>query len=379
MRFPAAVAVALLLAPGVHRAKPGDAPLYAEPSPRAKAAAASLPELAPLARAVLPAVVGIVTLQATPAGKPSSDADQVKEFLSKSAREPARQGLATGFVIHSDGWVLTNAHVVEGAGRIEVDLGDEGGRVPGKVIGVDALTDLALVKVKADHALPAVPLGDSDRLEIAEWVLVVGNPFGLSHTVTLGIVSQIGRSEIAPQGKDGYYDFIQTDASINPGNSGGPLLNLRGEVVGIATAINATGQGIGFAIPINMAKDVLTQLREHGRVVRSWMGISVRELPRERGQRVRDRGVVVTGVVSGGPAASAGLSPGDVITSFEGREVPNPSRLRWYVSSAGVGRRIALSVRRGEAQRAVQVRLAELPQAEAEAMSRAPGGALDPE
>jgi serine protease Do len=326
-------------------------------------------------------VVGIVTLPLATSEPASADTDPVKEFFGRGhGRGAPRQGIATGFLIDPAGWILTNAHVVEGAGRLEVDLGEEGGRVPGKVVGVDDLTDLALVKVKADHPLPAVTLGDSDRLDVAEWILVFGNPFGLAQTVTLGIVSQLGRSEIAPQGKDGYYDFIQTDASINPGNSGGPLVNLRGEVVGIATAINATGQGIGFAIPINMAKDVLAQLRDHGRVVRSWMGVSVRAAPRTAGQRARGRGVVVTGVVSGSPAASAGLSPGDVITAFDGRDVPSPSRLRWYVASAGVGRRVALSVRRGGAERAVQVQLAGLPDdGPPEAIGRASADVLDPD
>jgi serine protease Do len=327
-------------------------------------AAASLPELGPLAKAVLPAVVGVFT--SNEAEKPrSGNSDPMRDLFGKAHPHGARRGLASGFVVDAAGWVLTNAHVVEGARRVEVDLGEEGGRVPARVVGADALTDVALLKVEAGRALPTVALGDSDRLDIADWVLVVGNPFGLAHTVTLGIVSQVGRSEIAPLGRDGYYDFIQTDASINPGNSGGPLVNLKGEVVGIATAINATGQGIGFAVPINMAKEVLTQLREHGKVVRSWMGVAVRELPPEHGQRTTTRGVVVTSVVDGGPAASAGLTPGDVIVGFDGREVPSAARLRWYVASAGVGRRVAVSVRRGSSERAVQVKLVEMPGSEA--------------
>jgi serine protease Do len=363
-------ALAAVIAPAALRAGTAPPTLYTEAA-RGRPAASGLPELAPMAKAILPAVVGILTRPAAREPSASEDADALRELFQYRGHEAPRQGLASGFVIHPDGWILTNAHVVEGAGVIEVDLGDEGGRVLGKVVGADALTDIALLKVDAGRELPVAPLGDSDRLEIAEWILVVGNPFGLSHSVTLGIVSQIGRSEIAPQGKDGYYDFIQTDASINPGNSGGPLVNLRGEVVGIATAINATGQGIGFAIPINMAKDVLGQLQQHGRVVRSWMGVSVRELPRERGQRPAGRGVIVTGVVSGGPAATAGLTPGDVIVGFDGRDVPTPARLRWLVASAGVGRRVALSVRRGEAQRAFQVHLVEMPPAERDAVSRA--------
>jgi serine protease Do len=359
MRTTVAVALALALAP--LSALPA-APLYTEARAGASRprAPAGLPELSAVAKSVLPAVVGIATTQPAPGG--ATDADPVRG-LYDPAREPPgpRAGLATGFVIHEAGWIVTNAHVVDGAAQVEVDLGDEGGRLPARLVGADPLTDVALLKVEARHALPFVELGDSDRLEIAEWLLVVGNPFGLAQTVTLGIVSQLGRADIAPQGKDGYYDFIQTDASINPGNSGGPLVNLRGEVVGIATAINVTGQGIGFAIPINMAKEVLAQLRAHGRMIRAWMGVSVRELPREQGERTRTRGVMVTAVDSRGPAASAGLSPGDVITAFDGREVPSPARLRWLVASAGVGRRVPISVRRGAAERAFEVELSPLP------------------
>ena len=357
------LAAALALAPAAPLAGPR-APIFTEAQGRT-APAVTLPDLAPVARAVLPAIVGIAT-QASER-KSAAEADPVKEFFGRPrAPDAPRSGLATGFLIHRDGWIVTNAHVVDGAARVEVDLGEQGGRVPARLIGADALTDVALLKVDAAHPLPFVALGDSDRLQIAEWLLVVGNPFGLAQSVTLGIVSQLGRADVAPQGKDGYYDFIQTDASINPGNSGGPLVNLRGEVVGIATAVNATGQGIGFAIPINMAKEVVTQLREHGRMIRSWMGVSVRELPRDRAQQLRaSGGVVVTSVDDGSPAASAGLSPGDVIVAFEGREVVTPARLRWLVASAGVGRRVALSVRRGEAERAVEVRLARAPEAEA--------------
>jgi serine protease Do len=370
MASPAALAVLAAIAGSSPASAPGD-----PAAPRAAAARpGTLPELAPLAQAILPAVVGVITT-AAPAEAPAGDAKGLEELFQRFHGDSPRQGLASGVIIHGDGWVLTNAHVVDGAGRVEVDLGDEGGKVGARVVGADPATDVALLKVEADHPLTAAPLGDSDRVQIAEWILVFGNPFGLAHSVTLGIVSQLGRSDISPAGREGYYDFIQTDASINPGNSGGPLVNLRGEVVGIATAINATGQGIGFAIPINMAKDVARQLQERGRVVRSWIGISVREAPREvRASRPSARGVLVSDVVSGGPAADAGLRVGDVITAFDGRDVATPARLRWLVASAGVGRRVALRVRRGDGERELQIRLAQLPTAEAEAMSRAGAG-----
>jgi serine protease Do len=233
------------------------------------------------------------------------------------------------------------------------------------VVGRDDASDVALLKVDAGRPLDVLPLGDSDRLRVADWVMVVGNPFGLSHTVTVGIVSQIGRSGVAPAGREGYYDFLQTDASINPGNSGGPLVNLRGEVVGIATAVNTTGQGIGFAVPINMAKQILTQLREHGRVVHSWMGVSVRELhgaaaaPPVPGHPRRE--LLVTSVDGGSPAYAGGLRVGDVITGFDGQSISTAARLRWYVAMAGVGRSISIRVRRGAAEHSMHVQLAELP------------------
>jgi serine protease Do len=208
--------------------------------------------------------------------------------------------------------------------------------------------------------MAVVPLGDSDGINVAEWVLVIGSPFGLDHSVTLGIVSHTGRTDISPVGRPGSYDFIQTDASINPGNSGGPVLNLRGEVIGIATAVNATGQGIGFAIPINMAKEIVGQLKDRGRVVRSWLGVSVREAPGSPGDA--PTGVQITDVARGGPADSAGLRIGDVITSIEGHLIHTPARLRWYVSMAGVGRQVDVRMRRGELpEKSVRIPLAEVP------------------
>jgi serine protease Do len=330
-----------------------------------------LPELSQVAQQVLPAVVGILTTQGA-ADAPAAG-DPLKDFFDHFKGEGARKGLATGFVIHPDGYIVTNAHVVEGAGRVEVELGEDEERVPARVLGRDEASDIALLKVDAGRPLPVLSLGDSDRLQIADWVMVVGNPFGLSHTVTLGIVSHTGRAEVVPAGRDGYYDFIQTDASINPGNSGGPIVNLRGEVVGIATAINATGQGIGFAVPINMVKEIVGQLREHGQVVRSWMGVSVREVRPKIGGAVRGREVVVTEVVLGGPAATSGIKVGDVITAFDGRRVPSAARLRWYVATAGVGRAVSMSVRRGPAEQLLRVELGELPGTRTPLASSPPG------
>src|SRR5512133_62726 len=332
-----------LLAATLALAGPGpDRPLYTEAKPAvapSSAAAAGVPDLTKLAETATAAVVGVITTQAPP---PGSNDDQLKDLFEKLNDGP-RRGIGSGFVIHRDGWILTNAHVIEGAATVEVDLGDGQRKLAAKLVGSDSEADIALLKVDAGRPLPVVPLGDSDRIALAEWVLVIGNPFGLDHSVTRGIVSHTGRTDISPVGRPGSYDFIQTDAAINPGNSGGPVLNLRGEVIGIATAVNATGQGIGFAIPINMVKEVVGQLREHGRVVRSWLGVAVRDpSPADPARGV----VVVTEVSEGGPAASAGVRVGDVITGFQGHTIRTPARLRWYVSTAGVGKTVEVRLRR---------------------------------
>ncbi len=350
-------------------------PLCSEASERHPRGKDGLPELSKLADATLPAVVGILTTQDERAAPPD---DSLKGLLERFRGDGQRKGLATGFIIHSDGFIITNAHVIEGASRIQIEVGGDQERLPARVIGADGPSDIALLKVDAGHPLTALPLGDSDRVRTAEWVLVVGNPFGLSQSVTLGIVSHTGRADIAPMGHDGYYDFIQTDAPINPGNSGGPLVNLLGEVVGIATAINATGQGIGFAVPINMAKEILQQLREHGHVVRSWMGLSVREL-RGPGLAGKGRELVVTAVVNGSPAAAGGLKVGDIITGLDAHRLPSAARLRWYVATAGVGRSVSLTVRRGVAEHSVRVELGELPAAgEADETATVGVGTLPP-
>jgi serine protease Do len=337
-----------------------DEVLYTDGQPApvsAPTVATTLPELSKLAESAMPAVVGVVTTQAAP---PAVGDDALRDLFERLHESP-RKGIGSGFVIHRDGWIITNAHVVEGAERVEVDLGGSESAYQAKVVGTDSESDIALLKVEVKRALTPVPLGDSDRLSIAEWVLVIGSPFGLDHSVTVGIVSHVGRSDISPVGRPGYYDFIQTDASINPGNSGGPVLNLRGEVIGIATAVNATGQGIGFAIPINMAKGIVAQLKQNGRVVRSWLGVAVREPEKQPGV---PPGVVVTEVAAGGPAEVAGVRVGDTILAIEGHSVNSPARLRWYVSTAGVGRRIEVRVRRGEDDRTLRARLGEVPPAE---------------
>jgi serine protease Do len=364
-----AVLVALVSGASPAQEAPDVRPLYTElrsTPPPPPMAATNLPDMSHLAQAAMPAVVGVVTTQ----GAPASTDDALKDLLDRLHDGP-RRGIGSGFVIHKDGWIITNAHVIEGAEQVEVDLGENDPRYGARVVGTDSESDIALLKIQPQRPLAVLPLGDSDKVSVAEWVLVIGSPFGLDHSVTVGVVSHTGRNDISPVGRPGAYDFIQTDASINPGNSGGPMLNLRGEVVGIATAVNATGQGIGFAIPINMAKEIVGQLQSRGRVVRSWLGVAVREVPAGEGA-----GVVVTEVSSGGPADAAGVRPGDVITGIAGHQISNPARLRWYVSTAGVGREVDVRVRRsGATERTVRVALRAVPTDEAGAAAPVPSSA----
>ncbi len=321
---------------------------------------AGLPDLTQLAADALPAVVGVLTSQA--AGPAQVGDDSIRDLYDKLREGGIRRGVGSGFIIHPDGWIVTNAHVVEGADKVEAEIGLRKAHLPARVVGIDAETDVALLKVEAKRPLPFLRLGDSDTLQAAQWVVVIGCPFGLDHSVSLGIVSHTGRTDISPVGRPGSYDFIQTDASINPGSSGGPLLDLHGGVVGVATAVNAAGSGIGFAIPINLMKSVVDQLHASGRVVRSWLGVSVKDLPANLDD---DTGVEVTEVAAGGPAQRAGVRSGDVITTVEGHAIQDPARLRWLVSMAGVGKEVAIAVRRkGEGDKVVKVVLTQAPASE---------------
>ena len=336
--------------------------------------------IAQLVIQAMPAVVGIVAV--TSRGEPQ---DPFHDFLERmygsgGEREQPVRGIGTGFFIRSDGLVATNGHVVEGATEITVQVGYEERAARGVLVGRDEATDLALVKVEGGP-FPVLALGDSEGVEVGEWVVAIGNPFGLSRSVTTGIVSYKGRRDVNPSGRPGYYDFIQTDAAINPGNSGGPLLDARGAVVGINAAVNPAGQGIGFAIPINMLKEIAPQL-EKGHVVRSWMGMSVQD---QMGSDLAEwfavpggKGVVITEVVEGGPAARAGLRPGDVVLSFEGDPVSESYRLRWVTANAGPGRTVKMGVWRDRSLRTVAVVLAEKPgQAAEEQPARAEGARKD--
>lgn len=327
---------------------------------------APLPSLAPLVKQLRPAVVNVYTTQnVRPRGFGGRGPEQGQNPFDWFFRGPQqgpgamkRQALGSGFLI-GDGLALTNNHVVERADEIKVKTAD-GREFDAKVVGRDASTDVALLELQGDGALEleGVTLGDSEAIEVGDYVVAFGNPFGLSHTVTSGIVSAKGRVI----GAGPYDDFIQTDASINPGNSGGPLFNLRGEVVGINTAIVAQGQGIGFAVPINLVKELLPQLRESGHVSRGWLGVGIQEMTPElaHGFGVEPgRGVLVAQVFEDSPADKAGVESGDVVLEFNGRALANPNELSRAVASVQPGSTAKLRVMRNGKMRTFEVRLSE--------------------
>jgi serine protease Do len=288
---------------------------------------------------------------------------RVERESASGRRRVVAEGLGTAFVYDPDGLLLTNNHVIEDASDVEVSFFD-GRELPAKVVGRDKHTDVAVLRVN-ERALPALPLGDSDAIEVGDWVVAIGNPFGLSHTVSAGILSAKGRTKDDVKGLDpsGYFNFLQTDASINPGNSGGPLMNLRGEVVGINAAVRANANGIGFAIPINMVKQLLPMLLRDGKIRRSAIGVTVDALNNVEAGRLKrpDRhGAWVKSVLTGGPADHAGLAPDDVIIAFDGKGISDPNELRWVASIAGVAKVATVRVARGERVFDLRVTLGEL-------------------
>jgi S1-C subfamily serine protease len=288
---------------------------------------------------------------------------------SASPYEEHLQGQGSGFIVDADGTILTNAHVVEGADKVTVILKDAR-RVEGTVLGVDEVTDLAVVKIK-EAGLPVASLADSDQVQVGDWAIAVGNPFGLDNTVTLGIVSTLNRSSALAGIPDKRLDFIQTDAAINPGNSGGPLLNENGEVIGINTAIRANAAGIGFAIPINKAKEVMPILARGERVTHPYLGVQIATLtPELARQNNADpnatvalpevAGVLVVGVVPDSPAATAGIRRGDVITQIDSQAITNAEKLQTLVDRSGINKSLRVTVKRGSSSQQVAVRTAEL-------------------
>jgi len=321
------------------------------------APSSALPDFTNLAKRLGPVVVNISTTQvrraAEQAPTPFGGDDPLSQFWQRffggqlPQGSQRQTGLGSGFIIDRDGTILTNYHVVDGAQKIVVKLAD-GGSFDAKVLGKDQKTDIAIIKIDAGQNLPAATLGDSDRLEVGEWVMAIGNPFGLDHTVTSGIVSAKGRHI----GAGPYEDFIQTDASINPGNSGGPLINLRGEVVGINTAIfsqSGGNIGIGFAIPTNMVKELLPQLKDKGAVVRGYVGVTIQQLTPEIAESMglkQARGALVAEVAKAGPAARAGIKSGDVIVEFNGKEIKDSSELPLQVARISPGKQVQTKILR---------------------------------
>ncbi len=290
-------------------------------------------------------------------------------IMPQGPYEQRLQGQGSGFIVNADGTILTNAHVVEGADKVTVILKD-GRRLEGSVLGVDEVTDLAVVKVK-EAGLPVASLADSDAVQVGDWAIAVGNPFGLDNTVTLGIVSTLNRSSALAGIPDKRLDFIQTDAAINPGNSGGPLLNDAGEVIGINTAIRANAAGIGFAIPINKAKEVMPILARGERVTHPYLGVQIATLTPELAQQNNDdpnstvilpevSGVLVMGVVPNSPAASAGIRRGDVVTKINSEAITDAEQLQTLVDRSGIGKNLQLTVKRGSNTQQISVRTAEL-------------------
>jgi serine protease Do len=320
--------------------------------PPTSSPAVPLPSFADLAERLEPAVVNIQVVKVDP-NAPSPYAGTPWEFFFRRPGRPQLiQGAGSGFIISPDGLILTNNHVVEDARTVKVTT-NSGEEFPAKVRGRDPLMDLALVKVDPRKDLPAVTLGDSDRARVGDWVIAIGNPFGLEGTVTAGIISAKGRVIAGP-----YDDFLQTDAAINPGNSGGPLFSLKGEVIGINSAIIAQAQGVGFAIPINLAKELLPQLREEvGRIAHGWLGVAVRPAPPASGLK----GALAIDVNPNGPAAKAGIQPGDVLVAIDGRPIEDSSRLPRLVASIKPGTTTELKIVRNGQPQTIEVKLEKMP------------------
>jgi serine protease Do len=336
------------------------APFWVEGDPAASPKVV-MPSLRNLAQELSPTVVNIRTTKLVNQKdlykrfrSPGGEEDPFEEFFNKffnsmPDKETEQKSLGSGFIVSPDGYILTNEHVVSGAEKIMVSLTNKQ-EYDAKVIGKDDKTDIALIKIDTGgKQLPAAKLGNSDPLEIGDWVMAIGNPFGLGNTVTVGIVS--AKARIIGAGP--YDNFIQTDAAINPGNSGGPLIDMKGQVIGINTAIVAAGQGIGFAIPINMAKEILLELKATGQVTRGWLGVGIQEVSPEIARAVglkEVKGAMVTMVYPGDPADKAGVKKGDIILAVNGQSIKGPFDLTHLIATLKPGAKIAITVWREKRQ-----------------------------
>jgi Do/DeqQ family serine protease len=326
-----------------------------------------------VAQHVRPAVVHLGTIQKAksrrgPNVPQGNDDPFFRDFFNQffgsegpdSRSEFRRPGLGSGVIIDKRGLVLTNFHVVKGADEILIRLSDKR-EYRGQILGTDPKTDLAVVKFQPDHEITVASLGNSDALRVGEWAIAIGNPFGLDQTVTVGVISATGRSDV---GIATYENFIQTDASINPGNSGGPLVNLKGQVIGVNTAIVAAGQGIGFAIPINMVKRVVDQLVDKGKVVRGWLGVALQPISPDLAQSLGlagTNGAVVGSTITGSPAAQAGLQQGDVIVAYDNTPVDDYRHVQRLVAETRVGKSVTLQIVRKKQKMDLAVIIAEVP------------------
>jgi len=328
--------------------------------------------LSKLVKILSPSVVNISTTSLTKGrvfsfGNPNNDPnDPFEQFFDRffgenlQQREFRRRGLGSGFIISNDGYIITNNHVVRKADEIKVILENED-EYSAELIGTDPKTDLALLKIKPKFSLKPVSIGNSSALEIGDWVLAIGNPFGLGNTVTAGIVSAKGRS----LGFGAYDDFIQTDAAINPGNSGGPLFNFKGEVVGVNTAIIAGGQGIGFAIPMNMANRIVAQLQTTGKVVRGWLGVHVQEITPEIQQSLNlpdDNGALISDIAVDSPAENGGLKRGDVIVAVNNMQIEDEDDLPKFVANLTPGTKAEFRIIRDSKTKTLGIKLGKFPE-----------------
>jgi serine protease Do len=328
-----------------------------------------------LAKEAQPGVVNIRTVKTVKGGgrvfrhffgnpfnNPQDPFHNFGPFSDEQAPDYKQRSLGSGFIIDRDGYIVTNNHVIEGADEIKVSLANDK-EFDAEIVGRDPNTDLALIRIKGASDLTPLKLGDSDKLTVGSWVVAIGSPFGLQQTVTAGIVSAKGRVI----GSGPYDDFIQTDASINPGNSGGPLLNMNGEVVGINTAIVAQGQGIGFAIPINLAQGVIGQLKEHGSVTRGWLGVGIQDLTPDLAEYygLKDKqGVLVAQVFEGDPADKAGIKAKDVIIEVDGKSVNSSRELTGMIAAIPVGQKTPIKILRDGQEKTVTVEIAKRPESD---------------
>ena len=365
------LAIGLVVSASMNWTRPVVAQNQINPSQGAIVATVSRPEsFSGLAEKLSPSVVNIKVEMVEKAGfnRPEMEipdgpmGDLFKRFFEEMPQAPPSrrtQGAGSGVVIGKEGYILTNNHVVEGAKEVTVTFANQK-EYKAQVVGRDPKTDLAVLKIKSKETFPAVTMGNSDQLKVGDWVVAIGNPFGLNNTVTSGIVSAKGRVI----GAGPYDDFIQTDASINPGNSGGPLINMQGELVGINTAILPNGQGIGFAIPVNTAKPLVPQLISTGAVTRSYLGVNIQSITPElaKALTLRDRkGALVADVVSGGPADQGGIKRGDVIIAYNGKVVEDSHQLPALVAATPVAQEATVTILRNGQERKLSMKVEELP------------------